>query len=97
MVENNYVIKKSDVLVGSSFLKNRDDNSNRVEYMIQNIKHNKAYNFYKKKHLDEKISIKNITNDYLNYRNNWNNQPNKIIKHKIKLINLMIKKLFHYV
>ena len=26
MVENNYIIKKSDVLVGSSFLKKRDDN-----------------------------------------------------------------------
>ena len=93
MVENNYVIKKSDVLVGSSFLKKRDDNSNRVEYMIQNIKHNKAYNFYKKKHLDEKISIKNITNDYLNYRNNWNNQPNKIIKHKIKTNKFNDKKI----
>ena len=93
MVENNYVIKKSDVLVGSSFLKKRDDNSNRVEYMIQNIKHNKAYNFYKKKYSDEKISIKNITEDYLNYRNNWNNQPNKIIKHKINTNKFNDKKI----
>ena len=84
MVQNNYVIKKSDVLVGSSFLKKRDDNSNRVEYMIQNIKHNKAYNFYKKKYTDENILIKNITNDYLNYRKSWNSQPNKIIKKKIE-------------
>lgn len=93
MDENNYVIKKSDVLVGSSFLKKRDDNSNRVEYMIQNINHNKAYSFYEKKYSDEKISIKNITNDYLNYRKNWNNQPNKIIKHKIKTNKFNDKKI----
>jgi len=95
MNNQNYVIKKGEVLVGSSLLKKRDDNSNRVKYTIANIEKNKAFEFYKKKYSNNEHSFakKKIISDYLNYRNNWNNQPAEIIKRKLETDDLKEKKI----
>ena len=44
MKENReYIVKEGDVLTGSSLLRKKDANSDRVKYMLDNIKHNKAF------------------------------------------------------
>jgi len=85
MKRQNYVIKKSDVLCGSSSLKRKDDNSDRVSYMVSNIKDNKALHFYIKKYpkKHKSLLIKKIAKEYIKYRENWNDQPSKIISKRI--------------
>ena len=85
MKRQNYVIKKSDVLCGSSLLKRKNDNSDRVSYMVSNIKDNKALNFYINKYpkKDKSFLTKRITKEYIKYRDNWNDQPSKIIGKRI--------------
>ena len=95
MANKSFVIKNSDVLVGSSLLKRKDDNSNRIQYMLKNIESNKAFDFYQKKFFKEsKINLlKKIKKDYIEYREGWINQPSKIIKQKISTDTYKDKKI----
>ena len=85
ILKNKYVVKDGDVLVGSSLLKRKDDNSNRVEYMLNHIQNNKVVDFYNEKFPSKNKNnlLKLIQKEYLNYRDNWNNQPANILKNKI--------------
>jgi len=95
MAHKSFVIKNSDVLVGSSLLKKKDDNSNRIQYMLKNIESNKAFDFYQKKFFKKsKVNLlKKIKKDYIEYRENWINQPSKIIKQKISTDTYKDKKI----
>lgn len=84
MKENrDYVVKKGDVLTGSSLLRKKDANSDRVKYMLDNIKHNKA--FIEKSILsnqeEHNLEVE-FKKKFINYRNSWNNLPNYLVKNK---------------
>ena len=66
MSDKEYIIKESDVLVGSALLKKKDVNYHRVNYMVDNIQMNKSFDYLEKNSNEKdfktlkKILIKNI-------------------------------------
>ena len=68
--------EKQDILVGSSKINSEGKKFDRIEYYVNNMKFNKAYQLYleknKTKDLDRKILNKFIE-EYTNYRNDWTN------------------------
>ncbi len=79
----NYKIEIGEVLEGSALLKKQDSNSNRVKYMIENIKHNKSYyEYYKNIFKNETDAEKEMIKNYIKYRNGWNDLPKHLIEKK---------------
>ena len=79
----NYILKEGDVLTGSSLLRKKDANSNRIKYMLDNIKHNKA--FIEKllfKNYDENDLEIQFKKEFIKYRNSWDRLPNYLVKNK---------------
>tara|TARA_B100000780_G_scaffold278545_1_gene252458 strand:+ start:446 stop:1774 length:1329 start_codon:yes stop_codon:yes gene_type:complete len=68
--------EKQDILVGSSKINSEGKKFDRIEYYVNNMKFNKAYQLYleknKTKDLDRKILNKFIE-EYISYRNDWTN------------------------
>jgi len=85
MSEKEYIIKESDVLVGSALLKKKDINYDRVNYMVDNIQMNKSFDYLKKNSNEKDIQTlkKTLIKKYLDYRNAWNNQPSISIFNKL--------------
>ena len=85
MSEKEYIIKESDVLVGSALLKKKDINYDRVNYMVDNIQMNKSFDYLKKNsnNKDSQTLKKILIKKYLDYRNAWNNQPSISIFNKL--------------
>ena len=85
---NNY--KNNIVGIGCDFQNESNDNSRklaienlsggekqRVSWMINNMKNNKAYKYkiVNKNNIEKKIILKNLIENYLLYRKNWKDQP----------------------
>ena len=87
MNKNNYVVKEGDVLVGSSLLKRKDDNSDRVSYMLNHIQENQVMDFYKKTYLkldNKPVSSLFLIISFIKYDdNNTINNANKVNFHEI--------------
>lgn len=78
--KKDYLIKKGEVLIGSSLLKKKDDNKNRNNFLYDNMNSNKAFLFseIQKKENSPNI-LKKFKEEYKNYREAWNEQPKNCI------------------
>ena len=78
--KKDYLVEKGEVLKGSSLLRKKDSNKNRVSYMLQNMDQNKAYLFAKERNsTDKNMLLKTFKKNYENYRLEWGNQPKTCI------------------
>ena len=78
--KKDYLVEKGEVLKGSSLLRKKDSNKNRVSYMLQNMDQNKAYLFAKERNsTDKNMLLKTFQKNYENYRLEWGNQPKTCI------------------
>ena len=98
---------KNIVGIGCDFQSENDDNSSRklaienlsggekekIKWMVENMISNKAFIFKsngKSKKEKEKI-LKDYQTRYINYRNDWHNQPNKLLEENTMEKNLKKK------
>lgn len=82
-INKNYKIEMGEVLEGSALLKKQDSNSTRVKFMIENIRHNKAFDeYFNKKYTSRELAEKEMINKYIKYRTNWNDLPKYLIENK---------------
>ena len=78
--KKDYLVEKGEVLTGSSLLRKKDSNKNRVSYMLQNMDQNKAYLFAIEKNPSDQDKVLEIfKKNYENYRYEWGNQPKPCI------------------
>ena len=56
-IDKDYLIEKGEVLTGSSLLRKKDSNTNRVSYMLQNMDQNMAYLFAKERNSTDKNKL----------------------------------------
>ena len=78
--KKDYLVEKGEVLTGSSLLRKKDSNKNRVSYMLQNMDQNKAYLFAIEKNRSDQDKVLEIfKKNYENYRYEWGNQPKTCI------------------
>ena len=79
-IDKDYLIEKGEVLTGSSLLRKKDSNTNRVSYMLQNMDQNMAYLFAKERNSTDKNKLlESFKKNYENYRFEWGNQPKTCI------------------
>tara|TARA_B100001123_G_C15210217_1_gene986930 strand:+ start:11 stop:1360 length:1350 start_codon:yes stop_codon:yes gene_type:complete len=89
MVDLNFV--KQDILKGSSKVFSTKENISRIDHFKKYMHLNKSY-IYKKQNskIKNQEILKLMQKQFLNYRKDWNNQPNQIIK---KFSNKTINKI----
>ncbi len=79
--------KNQDILEGSSKI-NSSKKINRIDHYVKNIKKTKSFYYLSKNKEFKKYSEKHLetflSDEFLNYRKLWNEQPNNIIQNPIK-------------
>ena len=88
MPKNDYGIKKGEVLEGSGLLIKKKNNNldGRVNHLITHMHNNLAY-----KNASDSSKIDDYKNRYIEYRNNWYQQPKLCIRDRLNE-NMMKKK-----
>jgi len=88
--DKDYVVKPGEVLIGSSLLKSKKFKpKDRVGYMLKNMQFNKVYLNKKTKSISKNNKIlEELKNNFKTYRDQWSEQPKKIIRNKISSDNL---------
>ena len=91
--QKKYVIKEGEVLTGSALLKKKNKKAiDRVNYMIDNMDHNKAFLHSKNtNNIKSDTLLENFKERYKKYRMDWNNQPMNSIKNKFSSSKLKSK------
>ena len=78
--------KKQDILYGSSILFDKQMKlDTRTEYLLKHIKFNASHKYLHsaKPSISSQELEKKLGRRFLDYRENWKKQPNKIIKNKL--------------
>ena len=78
--------KKQDILYGSSILFDKQMKlDTRTEYMLKNIKFNATHKYLHtaKPSVSSQELEKKLRSRFLDYRENWKNQPNKIMRNEL--------------
>ncbi|PPR48023.1 MAG: Coenzyme PQQ synthesis protein E [Alphaproteobacteria bacterium MarineAlpha5_Bin9] len=91
MKEKKYDVVKGEVLVGSALLKkSKSKFPDRVQYMLDNMHHNKAYINYKEKNNKiKKDCLDDFKKKYKKYRIDWESQPSNCIGNKYNFTKLI--------
>ena len=89
MNTNDLVIKKGEVLTGSSILRDENLGKNRIDYFLENMAENKAIQWAEKQSSDKTLLVEKYRQLYLSYRGNWRDQPRSCIagKHSVDEMN----------
>ena len=78
---SNLNFAKQDILKGSSKIFSDKEKISRIKYFKKYMQFNKTYLYKKQKSETENYKLlQSIKEEFIQYRNAWNEQPNKIIK-----------------
>ena len=83
---SDFSIQNQEIIDGSSRLVKKEKNFNRIDYSLDNMKHNKAYlEFLKKNNKEDKdeIILEKFKKSFEQYRVNWKKFPEKMYENNI--------------
>jgi len=80
--QENFTIKKNEILKGSVYLKNNKKSIDKDEYMISNMEHNLSYKHASKKNTTVQL-LEDFKDKFRKYRQNWSQQPKSCIEKKL--------------
>ena len=80
--QENFTIKKNEILKGSVYLKNNKKNIDKDEYMISNMEHNLSFKHASKKNKTVHL-LEDLKDKFRKYRQNWSQQPKNCIEKKL--------------
>lgn len=80
--QENFTIKKNEILKGSVYLKNNKKNIDKDEYMISNMEHNLSFKHASKKNETVHL-LEDFKDKFRKYRQNWSLQPKSCIEKKL--------------
>ena len=80
--QENFTIKKNEILKGSVYLKDNKKNIDKDQYMISNMEHNLSYKYASKKNRNAHL-LDEFKDKFKKYRENWSKQPRSCIEKKL--------------